>query len=349
MKERRRFFRLVSGSALACVAMELFLRYWSAGAYVLDPVFGNVPRPGGVIRNNSEGHATSHWGSLGIRLGGEVPGSTRSILALGDSFTQGLTVDDDEVYTAVLARELARNGVEISVLNAGKSSASSANYVALAPEYKETFHPSWVVVELQPDDLGYDAWQPTKARFVQTGARLAAINVPVRFGRATRILASFRRRLKLVDNGVSRLEQYAYWLRQQPSIFHAGENRATTGAAESAVSAESGDYPVEEEIRLLVGAYEGRVTMLLIPRLEPGWTADAPMPIERRYEAYCRQEGLSCLDLRETYASFLARGESPFGYANTAFSRGHLNSGGHRAAAHLLALEIERLAARGLL
>lgn len=326
--------------------MELFLRYWSAGAYVLDPVFGYVPRPGGVIRNNSEGHGSSHWGNRGIRLGGEVPDSTRSILALGDSFTEGLTVDDDEVYTAVLARELDRKGLGISVLNAGKSSASSADYVALAPEYKETFHPSWVVVELQPDDLGYDAWQPSKAHFARAGAYLAARNVPVRFGRATRILASFRRESKLVDNGVSRLGQYAYWLRQQPPMFHAGENRPATDAA---VSAESGDYPVEEEIGLLVGAYEGRVTMLLIPRLEPGWTADAPLPIERRYENYCRQNGLSCLDLRETYASFLAAGESPFGYANTTFSRGHLNARGHRAAAHLLALEIERLAAHGLL
>jgi hypothetical protein len=87
--------------------MELYLRFWAGGSWILDPVFGFIPEPGRVMRSNAEGHGTGRWTDRGVRGAGPADPAKPPILVLGDSFTEARMVDDDEVYTAVLAKKLA--------------------------------------------------------------------------------------------------------------------------------------------------------------------------------------------------------------------------------------------------
>jgi hypothetical protein len=126
---RRRW--LVAWSLLAATGiLELGLRAFvavpaagSAGRFTLDPelIYRLQPR-NAVTWSSPEFTETSHTNALGMRGSGDVdakrPGELR-ILAVGDSFTYGHGVQDDEAYPAVLERVLRGGGGAVRVWNAG--------------------------------------------------------------------------------------------------------------------------------------------------------------------------------------------------------------------------------------
>ncbi len=123
----------VAGVLLALVAMELVVRQVYHVPVAFEPGFGTIIRPGATVRWRKEGRGESHWTRFGIR-GREAPDlSKSSVLVLGNSFTEALQVDDDEVFTAIVDRRLRRDGIATTVLNAGRSGASAADYAANAP------------------------------------------------------------------------------------------------------------------------------------------------------------------------------------------------------------------------
>ena len=122
---------LLLGSLLAGVGLlELGLRTFvpapaagSAARFELDPdlIYRLQPR-NEVSWSSAEFTETSHTNALGMRGAADIPpqrpGEIR-ILAVGDSFTYGHGVQDDETYPAVLERLLRERGHDVRVLNAG--------------------------------------------------------------------------------------------------------------------------------------------------------------------------------------------------------------------------------------
>ena len=89
------------------------------------------------------------------RVSGEGAGSLRSgkpgaadtvyegtIVAVGDSLTAGLRVDEDQAYPAQLARRLKADGYAFRVVNAGVSGETSSGTLARI---------QWVMTALKPD------------------------------------------------------------------------------------------------------------------------------------------------------------------------------------------------------
>ena len=99
---------------------------------------------------------------------------------------------------------------------------------------------------------------------------------------------------------------------------------------------------MDEELAVLARAFEGRLTLLLLPPL-------ARSPVEARILERCAASGWSCVSLRERFDEFAARYESPYGFANSAWGQGHMNAAGHHAAAEILTTELARLRALDLL
>jgi len=132
----RCILRIPVGIALALVLAELVVRqtYWCP--LVQDPAFGAIVEPGATVRWTTEGDARSRWTERGIRRESLPPLGSRPILAVGDSFTEGLMVDDDVIYTTRLERALGGERPEVLMLSAGHAGASLADYVALAPDYR---------------------------------------------------------------------------------------------------------------------------------------------------------------------------------------------------------------------
>lgn len=112
-----------------------------------DERLGYVPRAGFAGGDN-------HWGTRvtidadGFRGNGAPAPPGRPVLAVGDSFTFGDQVDDDETWPAYLERSLQR-----PVRNGGVFGYSLAQAVLRAEQEVPRLGADWLVVSFIPDDI----------------------------------------------------------------------------------------------------------------------------------------------------------------------------------------------------
>lgn len=94
--------------------------------FAFDPVLGEIPVPlqKGRQRHPGDYDFTYSNNSRGFRgsqeFGPKQPGRVR-LLLLGDSFTYGVGVDDDQTFAAELERHLGERRLPVEVINAGNS------------------------------------------------------------------------------------------------------------------------------------------------------------------------------------------------------------------------------------
>jgi hypothetical protein len=117
---------MVCGLGLLELGLRAFVTVPAAGSsarFALDPdLIYRLQPENAVTWSSAEFTETSHTNALGMRGTAEVglkrPGELR-VLAVGDSFTYGHGVEDDQTYPAVLERLLRERGRDARVLNAG--------------------------------------------------------------------------------------------------------------------------------------------------------------------------------------------------------------------------------------
>jgi len=335
----RRIAVLAAGALAACAVFEVGLRplYWLP--YVHHPRLGSILPAGTVARYCREGCGTSRWADDGARHATPLDPARPAILAVGDSFTEALMTDDALVYPQRLEAGLDGGW---QVVNVGRSGASPADYIALAPLYAERYAPRWTVIQLRADDLERDACDPSKTHFARRAeGGVEAVEVPPRPSRTSQLLAPLRRRFALVNLATLRLREFRAAASTEPPLF-----RATARAPAEGTPAAS--YPIEAELEALAAAYGGRVTFLFLPDFDPHDVA-TPGATELRFTGACLAHAWSCVDLRSAFPQLAARRESPYGFPNSTFNTGHMNDAGHAAAAALLHEEIARLRTLALL
>lgn len=139
---------------------------------------GYTPRPGASVSPRGE---QTH-DALGLRLHvdappAEVAASARPILAVGDSFTYGGEVDDDESWPAELQRRLGR-----PVWNGAVPGYGFDQTVLRAEQLVPLLRPSLLLVGVIPDDVRrctYSTRFAPKPYFTLAGDGLELHNVPV--------------------------------------------------------------------------------------------------------------------------------------------------------------------------
>ena len=307
---------------------EMALRHLQRERVTEDPLFGMVQAPGVMIHRLNEGMATGHWDAEGIRVTPLAPVIGPRLLVLGDSFAEATQVNDDEVFTTWLQRRWP----ELRVTNAGHSGHSPADYVGLGPRYLHRFNPVWTVIEVSSDDFTYDGFDAAKTHFIDRDAREVTV-VPFRAGRTSPILMTLRAHSAFLDDGISKAGRYRMSSRMPP-LFRAADVDRTRSPAP--------DGPVEAEMDRMSETFGGRVTLAFVASYGP---RDA---IESRFIAHCGGRHFSCVDLRDSFAEFKARGDAPTGFPNSSFGSGHMNAAGHAALGRLLNRELERVRSVGL-
>jgi lysophospholipase L1-like esterase len=81
------------------------------------------------------------------------PQGVLRVLVLGDSFTVGYEVAQDQTYASVLERYLAKHGVKVEVLNAGMSGSSTAEELVFLEQEGVKYLPDVVVLGFFWNDL----------------------------------------------------------------------------------------------------------------------------------------------------------------------------------------------------
>jgi len=138
-----------------------------------DPLLGWRPR----ANVRWPGYTT---GELGVRLNSSTPRPlpAGAVIAVGDSFTAGSEVDDEEAYPAQVERLTGR-----PVINAGVGGYGTDQTILMAESLLPVLRPSDIVVGILDDDInraGYRVYAGApKPWFEVTGGRLVHHNNPV--------------------------------------------------------------------------------------------------------------------------------------------------------------------------
>lgn len=83
----------------------------------------------------------------------EKPEGVLRVLVLGDSFTAGYEVAQNETYAVVLERELQKRGIKAEVINAGVSGFSNAEELVFLEQEGVRYRPDIVVLGFYANDL----------------------------------------------------------------------------------------------------------------------------------------------------------------------------------------------------
>ncbi|MGD9881895.1 MAG: SGNH/GDSL hydrolase family protein [Reyranella sp.] len=145
--------------------------------FIHDRLLGHVPNPG--FRGSGFGGSFHTIDSNGIRFSGARPASSDgAILTVGDSFTYGDEVLDEESWPAQLQRLVGR-----PVLNGGVTGYGFDQIVLRTEQLAGLHKPSLIIVSFIADDLRRTEmrrmWWRDKPWFAIEGDRLVLKGVPV--------------------------------------------------------------------------------------------------------------------------------------------------------------------------
>jgi hypothetical protein len=203
---------VVVGLGLLELVLRLFVPSPAAGSaarFELDPeLVYRLRSDNAVTWSTAEFTETSHTNADGLRgaaLATKRPGERR-ILALGDSFTFGHGVQDDETYPAVLEATLRARGRDVRVLNAGVPGYSTDHAYTRFLRDAARLAPDLVLVGIHCSDVS-DNWEsslydvvdgalvrrdPRATRMYQLGSVVGLVPAAVRRSRTFDLLvASF--------------------------------------------------------------------------------------------------------------------------------------------------------------
>ena len=168
------------------------------GAYVLplrthnnvfiehDPWLGWKLRRGlSVVRKERLYTAQETINAVGFRtrsLTFDKPPGVKRILFLGDSHTEGYTVNDAETYPVLVQQQLAAMH-PVEAVSLGVGGFSTDQELLAYAHYGRRYHPDVVVLQFSANDVPFNGldryWRGSKPRFVRSGDVLLLTGVPV--------------------------------------------------------------------------------------------------------------------------------------------------------------------------
>lgn len=196
--------------------------------YTYDSELGWINKP------NYKNDQSYTFGNYGIRLNGENAIAGTDILAVGDSFTLGAEVADDETWPSQLSRRL-----NLGIVNGGVGAYGLDQTVLRAHQLMRVFLPKIVIVSSIPDDIMRSAYSSfagaNKPYFRIENGELARKNSPVpRYSGTTLEIGPLRAilgRSYLVDWVMRRIGNSEWWLTPGLGYVRIGDYGDTEAAS----------------------------------------------------------------------------------------------------------------------
>ena len=163
-----RLFSILLSALLSVVLLEFGMRLrklksLQLGAGIEDPHFHHRLHPNETYHfESAEFNVDIRTNSYGLRGPDDPvipkPPGTLRILMMGDSYTFGFPVRDEETFCHLIQEGLRAQGLPVEVVNAGVSGyAPTLHYVSLRDQFLE-FQPDLVVLWYDLGDIQEDAW-----------------------------------------------------------------------------------------------------------------------------------------------------------------------------------------------
>jgi hypothetical protein len=334
---RRQYLLAAAGFLAGALLYEIgFIPFVSSWHYPRTPIR--------TIGQWNEGVAVSHFvpdgiGTYGRRLTDNPPLPDASrIVILGDSHITATVVPDHDTVGSALERISRDNHKPVNALQYGWDGACAAAYIGAAPDIFAKVRPDWVVVLMNPVDLGSqlmtgEAWHLLPHPDGTWELRDVRPHRTAKFGEfldkmaASRLLLASQRRVAAIE-----------------ANMHAKQN-GPQGMVEARKRARRPD-PITPEVASAVSVnglkqvYGDNLFILYTPfcAIDCGQT---PEPEETALLNACAAAGVRCESMRKDLLEDMARtARMTRGFHNTAPGEGHLNAAGFDLAARIIYREI---------
>jgi hypothetical protein len=146
--------------ALALGALELFVRAFvtvrnvGPAFTVYDPIYGKRMKANlHATRIAPEFRFDINTNSLGMRDSEPVKPVTGGVVFVGDSFTEGYGVQDNEAFPALIRAGLQNRGVSLPVLNTGMGNNGNGRWVKFFDHDAAKLRPRLVVFQVMANDF----------------------------------------------------------------------------------------------------------------------------------------------------------------------------------------------------
>ena len=165
-----------------------------------------VEKRAGIRVMEDHGRRILSYDDRGFRTGSGLP-YDRSVLFLGDSFTEGFGVGDDDTFARVAERALRRDGVSARSLNAGHRGFGAAQELKVLRRTLATMPVDAVVLESFPmndpsDNIAYGGFGIADGRLVEYDPPRAPLRARLTSAVATSWLGNSYA-LRLVNNALA--------------------------------------------------------------------------------------------------------------------------------------------------
>lgn len=320
---------------LAWVAGALLLD--SVQPVVLDPALGRyVPLPETIFHTRAEGFAWSTAGEHGIRglPGGVLPQGVK-VVFWGDSFVEGLQVDDQDRMAQVFTQLAGQEGLPFAGVGIGTGGDTLIDCLVKAPDYARVLGPVRLDVFVlgRITDVLPDTPRPCRANFFSSPApRIERSDCPPS-DLALRLAPLLARwELGGLFQAYRRLRDLAPRLGPGPAQQQAAPTAAPVTPASLGTA---WDFLIAQARQ----SNGGQVLFLYLPRLpvlQNGAVscADPDAATAQAFADACARNGVPFLNLGPAFLThFQATGRFPRGFFNSPPGSGHLNEDGHRLVA----------------
>ncbi len=273
-------------------------------------------------RQLEEGIAESHFSAAGARLtANSTIAGAPLIVILGDSHVAAREIADGETMGSWVERLARGEGHFVNVRQYGWRGASPPQYLMVARDVMDRWHPEKVVVVLDGDDLGPD---PLNRRFPRMrigkndavqlvrGPRDDPVAAAVHHTFTLATLARIRWQ-RVVERAPKDLRP---WLSRAPDVNGPTPPPALVAAVPRA------------EVKALARAFGPRLLIVYTAdvRATGGNKAD---PGEERLLSACADQHVQCVSMRPMMLAARRAGFVVRGFSTTTLGVGHMNAMGH--------------------
>ncbi|MEM6449837.1 MAG: hypothetical protein AAF703_05940 [Cyanobacteria bacterium P01_D01_bin.105] len=362
-----------AGFLSALFLWEIILRFTVEASQGIDthPALGKIDRPGPMLHTR-EGFNRTKLNSLGMRgpdPAPKQPGEYR-ILLLGDSFTRADEVrdgmnfgdllqahfmadykrtnqlhyepSDQLLMTAGISRQITE---KVTVINAGKPSASPASYLFAADFHKQTFIPDATVIQLTEHDFTMDMSNDYSEFYLQKTSSDNGYEVKHNelFGSAEPLAQAVIARVPAVRSlfTLSALRIGGRNLSAALSPTDQPQPEALLSDSEEAKLQSEDAAMIAWTLQQLNQTFSN-VVIVFVPAmnyLDAGPVSSVPRnaAIESTLTAVAAEQNIPLINMRSDFrAHYAKQGTHLKGFSNTLPGEGHLNSRGHQLVARRL-------------
>lgn len=332
-------FEILGWLILMLVVLEMitYLFVFKSPMRVVDPVWGMVPSENSCYRRGTEGFGVTCYAA-----NGEIDTpyhDGKSIVVLGDSYTEALQVDNSEKFVSLAETYLHKRGLEADLHNLGDSGLNIADYVYLAPRINQSLSPEVVVVQVNMEDFRASLDSSYDTHLVQNGEKLTLYheddspNILVQnLIRSSSLLTYLAHRWSLVSPSL---------VFDSPSV-NADANDDSGDSEAETISSDQ----IVAQVNFLKESYkDSQLVLLVIPNVpiisETGLSWSNPS--DNDFVSILQSiDGVEVVYPPDAFQSFYEEEQIfPRGFFNTSPNVGHINEYGHRLIAKSLADSLE--------